>query len=53
MKNAPTGSTKPAAGVIATKPATAPEHNPRRLGFFSPVDHSANIHAIPALAAAI
>ena len=53
MKNAPIGLTNPAAGVIATRPATAPEHNPRRLGFFSPENHSANIQAIPALAAAI
>ena len=32
MTNAGTGSTKPEAGVIATRPATAPEIAPRTLG---------------------
>src|SRR5690349_9523474 len=30
---APVGSTKPQAGVITTRPATAPEQNPRTLAF--------------------
>src|ERR1700688_4113743 len=39
---APIGPTKPEAGVIATRPATAPEHMPRSDG--SPlINHSANI----------
>ena len=50
--SAPIGSTKPAAGVMATRPATAPEMMPRTLGL--PLKaHSMNIHARPAAAAAI
>ena len=33
MTMAPIGSTKPAAGVTATRPATAPEMTPSTLGF--------------------
>ena len=45
------GPTKPAAGVIATNPATAPEIAPRALGF--PLrSHSAPPHPSTAAAAA-
>src|SRR5690348_3804569 len=37
---APFGVTKPHAGVMTTRPATAPEQNPRMLGF-PRVNHSA------------
>src|SRR5579862_3730227 len=52
MINAPRGSTKPEAGVIATSPATAPEQMPSTLGLpFS--DHSTNIQVSAAVAVAI
>ncbi|MNN43502.1 hypothetical protein D3C81_1577420 [compost metagenome] len=44
--------TKPAAGVIATKPTTAPIHAPIAEGFF-PRMISTNIHAIAAMADAV
>ena len=47
-----TGPTKPAAGVIATSPATAPDAAPRTVGF-PRLAHSANIHASVAAAAAV
>ena len=46
-----TGPTKPAAGVIATSPATAPDAAPSTVGF-PRLAHSANIHASVAAAAA-
>src|SRR6266550_5592073 len=49
---APRGSTKPDAGVIATRPATAPEMMPSTLGFLLTI-HSANIQASAAVAVAI
>src|SRR5260370_36241249 len=52
MINAPLGSTKPDAGVIATRPATAPEIIPSTEGFFA-IIHSANIHPSEAAAVAI
>src|SRR3984893_2383778 len=33
IQNDPIGPTKPEAGVIATRPATAPEHMPITVGF--------------------
>src|ERR1700722_15787189 len=48
----PPGSTKPEAGVIATRPATAPEIAPRTDGL-PLVIHSANIQASAAAAVAI
>ena len=49
---APIGPTEPEAGVIATKPATAPEAMPNILGL--PCDnHSLNIHANAAVAVEI
>src|SRR3954468_9493676 len=51
MISADIGLTNPAAGVITTSPATAPEIAPRTVGF--PVlSHSANIHPSVAAAAA-
>src|SRR6476661_11245965 len=51
MPRAAIGVTKPAAGVIATKPATAPEIAPRALGL--PLrNHSAATHPMTAVAAA-
>src|SRR5436190_22657225 len=52
MIRAPTGSTKPDAGVMATRPATAPEIMPRTLGFLAMI-HSATIQARAAAAVAI
>src|SRR5438270_638806 len=49
---APRGSTKPDAGVIATRPASAPEMIPSTLGFPF-MTHSANIQARAAVAVAI
>src|SRR5215469_14383796 len=46
------GSTKPDAGVIATRPATAPEMQPRTEGFPFAI-HSANIQPSAAAAVAI
>src|SRR2546430_167368 len=45
-------ATKPAAGVMATKPTTAPIQNPSTEGFF-PFNTSKNIHDNPADAAAV
>src|SRR4051812_21400186 len=33
MRTAPVGETNPAPGVMTTRPATAPEQNPRTVGF--------------------
>ena len=41
---APTGLTNPAAGVMATRPATIPEEIPTTVGLPA-VTHSMNIHA--------
>ena len=51
MTIAAIGVTYPAAGVIATRPATAPETNPSELGF--PCTQETSIHAIAAAAAAV
>src|SRR5690606_20020636 len=51
MASAPEGATKPAAGVMATRPAIAPERMPRRLGFLITI-HSAIIQASAAPAVA-
>src|SRR5665213_61030 len=45
------GFTNPAAGVIATSPATAPEMAPRALGF-PLLFHSTRVHPAAAVAAA-
>src|ERR1700753_1433079 len=52
MMSAPCASTKPDAGVIATRPATAPEIMPRTLGFLAMI-HSMNIQPSAAAAVAI
>src|ERR1700757_4553560 len=52
MIKAPRGSTNPDAGVIATRPATAPEIIPSTLGLPLSI-HSANIQARAAVAVAI
>ena len=52
IRIAETGPTKPAAGVMATSPATAPDAAPRTVGFPRSA-HSANIHASVAAAAAV
>src|SRR5262245_16866036 len=46
------GVTKPAAGVIATRPATAPEAAPRTVGLPRAL-HSVNIHPSAAAAVAV
>src|SRR5689334_15413244 len=51
MKSAGSGLTKPEAGVMATRPATAPEMPPRTLGLPCSI-HSAAIQARVAAAAA-
>src|SRR5215472_16603678 len=52
MTKAPTGPTKPDAGVMATSPATAPEQMPTTVGLpFSA--HSTSIQVKPATAVAI
>src|SRR5271156_1828362 len=52
MTSAPPGSTKPDAGVMATRPATAPEQMPRTDGL--PLKtHSTNIQPKAAAAVAI
>src|SRR5882757_1326622 len=52
ITSAPPGSTKPEAGVMATRPATAPEQMPRIDGL--PLNsHSTNIQPRPAAAVAI
>src|SRR5512146_3401730 len=50
MTSADIGLTKPAAGVIATSPATAPEIAPSALGLPIRI-HSAALHPIAAAAA--
>src|SRR5215467_7518692 len=52
MMSAPLGSTKPDAGVTATRPATAPEAAPSTEGLPLAI-HSANIHPSAAAAVAI
>src|ERR1700735_1610017 len=52
MITADVGPTNPEAGVMATKPATAPEAIPRTLGF-PLLSHSAHIPANAAAAGAI
>src|ERR1035437_5443959 len=52
MISAGPGSTKPEAGVIATRPATAPEIAPSTDGL-PLAAHSANVHASAAAAVAI
>src|SRR6185369_5036076 len=52
MINALPGVTKPAAGVITTKPPTAPEQKPSTVGL-PRVIHSTAGHAAAATAAAI
>src|SRR5689334_8977195 len=52
MISAPRGSTKPEAGVMATKPATAPEIIPSTDGFLATI-HSTNIQLKDAAAVAI
>src|SRR5436309_12598416 len=52
MMRAGIGSTKPDAGVIATRPATAPLAAPSTVGFPLP-SHSANIHDSDAAAVAV
>src|SRR5512134_672964 len=47
-----TGPTKPAAGVMATRPATAPEAAPRTVGLPREL-HSVNIQPSAAAAAAV
>src|SRR5215470_10272685 len=51
MSNAGMGFTNPAAGVIATRPATAPEIPPSTLGLPLRI-HSAAAHPMAAAAAA-
>src|SRR5215469_4853999 len=51
MASAEMGPTNPAAGVMATSPATAPEIAPRALGFPLRI-HSATLHPMAAAAAA-
>src|SRR5262245_3681711 len=46
------GATKPAAGVIATRPATAPEAAPSAVGFPRPI-HSLNIQPSTAAPVAV
>jgi hypothetical protein len=52
MISAPIGPTKPEAGVIATRPATAPDRMPSTLGL-PWLGHSANIQASAAAPVAI
>src|SRR5512132_688225 len=52
MAMAAIGVTKPAAGVIATRPATAPEAAPRTVGLPREF-HSVNIHPSAADAVAV
>src|SRR6187549_2834585 len=51
MISAPIGVTKPAAGVITTRPPTAPEQKPRTVGL-PRVTHSIAGHTAAATAAA-
>ena len=52
MANEPIGPTKPEAGVIATRPATAPEQMPRTVGL-PRIIHSTSIQVKPAVAVAV
>src|SRR4030095_9752561 len=52
MTSAAMGVTKPAAGVTATSPATAPEAAPSTVGLPREL-HSVNIHASAAAAVAV
>src|SRR5215475_14159856 len=52
MTNAPMGVTKPAAGVTATSPATAPEAAPSTVGLPREL-HSVSIQPRAAVAAAV
>src|SRR6202167_4144216 len=52
MQNAPTGPTKPDAGVMATSPATAPEQMPSTVGLPRSI-HSTSIQVKPAVAVAM
>src|SRR5579871_6524380 len=52
ITSAPPGSTKPEAGVMATRPATAPEQMPRTDGLPLAI-HSTNIQPKAAAAVAI
>src|SRR5215470_9991431 len=52
MASEPAGPTKPDAGVIATRPATAPVQIPTTVGL-PRIAHSTNIHAEAAVAVAI
>src|SRR5215475_3708649 len=52
MTSAAIGVTKPAAGVTATSPATAPDAAPRTVGLPREL-HSVNIHASAAAAVAV
>src|SRR5215475_5971371 len=52
IASAPAGPTKPEAGVMATRPATAPEQMPMTVGLLR-IAHSANIQASAAVAVAI
>src|SRR6267154_5906548 len=51
IRHADAGDTKPAAGVIVARPATAPVNKPRNFGFFV-VIQSMQSHAIAAKLAA-
>src|SRR6202035_1724437 len=52
IQNEPSGPTKPEAGVMATRPATAPEQMPITVGLpFK--NHSTNIQVKPAVAVAV
>src|SRR6516225_5196283 len=52
MANEPIGPTKPEAGVIATRPATAPEQMPSTVGLPRSI-HSRIIQVKPAVAVAV
>src|SRR5688572_14214943 len=52
IASAPSGPTKPAAGVMATKPATNPDATPRLVGL-SCLIHSTQAHETAAAAAAM
>src|SRR5260221_13180457 len=52
MHSEPTGPTKPDAGVMATRPATAPVHMPTTVGL-PRIIHSTNIHVNAAVAVAM
>src|SRR6516225_7314029 len=52
IQNEPSGPTKPDAGVMATRPATAPEQMPMTVGLPLSV-HSTSIQVKPAVAVAV